>query len=99
MITAINQSGTILHSHGIEVYHKHTPLAAIEHDAGFNLQKWAWIEQKDSPEAFVKVRIVDDKSFNDMVLVEYENGYKVRIQISRHDRLHQHIIGRKNTQG
>ncbi|CAO3658158.1 unnamed protein product [Rhizopus microsporus] len=76
MITAINQSGTILHSHGIEVYHKHTPLAAIDHDAGFNLQKWAWIEQKDSPEAFVKVRIVDDKSFNDMVLVEYENGYK-----------------------
>ncbi|ORE07978.1 hypothetical protein BCV72DRAFT_204419 [Rhizopus microsporus var. microsporus] len=83
MITTINQSGTILHSHGIEVYHKHTPLAASDHDAGFNLQKWAWIEQKDSPEAFVKVRVVDDKSFNDMVLVEYEDGYKVRIQINK----------------
>lgn len=69
-------AGTMYHSHGMEVYHKPRSYEMIDHDAGFNLQKLAWIEEKDSPRAFAKVRIVSEIS-EDVVLVEHEDCSKV----------------------
>ncbi|KAG1147315.1 hypothetical protein G6F37_011667 [Rhizopus arrhizus] len=71
-VKTAKQLGTLMHSHGIEVYHKHN--LSVDHDAGFNLQKWAWVEQKDSPEIFMKVRVIDDDDDDTSVLVEYEDG-------------------------
>ncbi|CAO3636718.1 unnamed protein product [Mucor hiemalis] len=62
--------GTTYHSHGMEVYHKPRSYDMVEHDAGFNLQKLAWVEE-DSPQAFAKVRIVSELS-EDAVLVKHE---------------------------
>lgn len=67
--------GSMYHSHGIEVYHKPHSYSTVDHDAGFNLQKLAWIEE-DSPQAFARVRIVSELS-EDTVLVEHEDGSKV----------------------
>ncbi|CEP20169.1 hypothetical protein [Parasitella parasitica] len=64
--------GTMYHSHGIEVYHKPRDFTNLDHDAGFNLQKLAWIEQKDTAEAFARVRVIDEIS-EDTVLVEHED--------------------------
>lgn len=74
----LNQSGagTMYHSHGMEVFHKPRSYEMIDHDAGFNLQKLAWIEEKDSSRAFAKVRIVGEVS-EDVVLVEHEDCSKV----------------------
>ncbi|KAL9540466.1 hypothetical protein PS6_010752 [Mucor atramentarius] len=66
------RSGTMYHSHGIEVYHKPKDFTVTDHDAGFNLQKLAWIEQKDAAEAFTRVRVLRDIS-EDVVLVEHED--------------------------
>ncbi|KAG1622654.1 hypothetical protein G6F46_000658 [Rhizopus delemar] len=74
-VKTAKQLGTLMHSHGIEVYHKHN--LSVDHDAGFNLQKWAWVEQKNSSESFMKVRVIDDDDNDDddtSVLVEYEDG-------------------------
>ncbi|KAI7897194.1 P-loop containing nucleoside triphosphate hydrolase protein [Mucor mucedo] len=73
----LNQSGagTMYHSHGMEVFHKPRSYEMIDHDAGFNLQKLAWIEEKDSSRAFAKVRIVGEVS-EDVVLVEHEDCSK-----------------------
>lgn len=77
-VKTAKQLGTLMHSHGIEVYHKHN--LSVDHDAGFNLQKWAWVEQKNSSESFMKVRVIDDDDNDDddtSVLVEYEDGSNV----------------------
>ena len=69
------RSGTMYHSHGIEVYHKPKDFTVTDHDAGFNLQKLAWIEQKrgtEGEEAFIRVRVLKDMT-EDMVLVEHED--------------------------
>ncbi|KAL9537353.1 hypothetical protein MBANPS3_011851 [Mucor bainieri] len=67
------RSGTMYHSHGIEVYHKPKDFTATDHDAGFNLQKLAWIEQRDAEEeAFTRVRVLKELS-EDVVLVEHED--------------------------
>ncbi|RCI03296.1 hypothetical protein CU098_005646 [Rhizopus stolonifer] len=58
--------GSMIHSHGMEVYHKHQPITDL--DAGFNLQKLAWIEQDDS---FIKVKVLED--LKEGLLVEYED--------------------------
>lgn len=60
------------HSHGIEVYHKPKDFTAADHDAGFNLQKLAWIEQRGTEEAFTRVRVLKDVA-EDVVLVEHED--------------------------
>ncbi|KAI8638229.1 P-loop containing nucleoside triphosphate hydrolase protein [Parasitella parasitica] len=67
-----NTRGTMYHSHGIEVYHKPRDFTAADHDAGFNLQKLAWIEQKNTTEAFARVRVIHEIT-DDVVLVEYED--------------------------
>jgi hypothetical protein len=73
--------GTMYHSHGIEVYHKpRTYELSMDHDAGFNLQKLAWIEEKDSPQAFARVRVVGEVS-EDIVLVEHEDDSRVILSI------------------
>lgn len=64
--------GTMYHSHGIEVYHKPKDFTVVDHDAGFNLQKLAWIEQNNSSEAFTKVRVIKEIS-EDVALVEHED--------------------------
>lgn len=72
--------GTIYHSHGIEVYHKpKTYDMNMDHDAGFNLQKLAWIEDPDSPQAFKRIRVVADVSEH-VVLVEHEDDSRVKHQ-------------------
>ncbi|KAG1453223.1 hypothetical protein G6F56_007625 [Rhizopus delemar] len=63
--------GSMIHSHGMEVYHKHQPITDL--DAGFNLQKLAWIEQDDS---FIKVKVLED--LKEGLLVEYEDRSQVR---------------------
>ncbi|KAI8883728.1 hypothetical protein K501DRAFT_323360 [Backusella circina FSU 941] len=77
------QLGFFQYSHGTEVYQKSRPIY-IEHDAGFNLQKHAWIElnedqaqanNEDEKEAFAKVRIIQELP-NDKLLVEYEDYVK-----------------------
>ena len=67
--------GSTYFSHGIEVYHKPRSQQAVDHDAGFNLQKLAWIED-NSPDAFAKVRVVSEVS-DDTVLVEHKDSAKV----------------------
>ncbi|GAA5812272.1 hypothetical protein MFLAVUS_005723 [Mucor flavus] len=64
------------HSHGIEVYHKPRSYETIN-DAGFNLQKLAWIahEKESSPQPFTRVRVVSEVN-EDTVLVEHEDGSK-----------------------
>jgi hypothetical protein len=76
------QHGFFHYSHGTEVYQKSRPIY-VEHDAGFNLQKHAWIELNedqvqadDEKEAFAKVRILQELA-NDKLLVEYEDDGKV----------------------
>jgi selenophosphate synthase len=75
-ITNNNNKGTLYHSHGIEVYHKPKSFESMDHDAGFNLQKLAWIEDQDSPQAFARVRVLGDLE-DDTVLVEHEDHSKV----------------------
>jgi hypothetical protein len=65
----------VYYSHGSEVYH--SPKNHQDVDAGFNLQKLAWIEDAQSPEAFQRVRVLQDLP-NDMKLVEYEDHSKVQ---------------------
>lgn len=71
------------HSHGIEVYHKPRSYETIN-DAGFNLQKLAWIahEKESSPQPFTRVRVVSEVN-EDTVLVEHEDGSKVKYRIPR----------------
>jgi hypothetical protein len=71
-----NNKGALYHSHGTEVYHKPKSFEPIDHDAGFNLQKLAWIEDQDSPQAFTRVRVTKDED-EDTVLVEHEDHSKV----------------------
>lgn len=66
----------VYYSHGSEVYH--SPKNYQEVDAGFNLQRLAWIESPQSPEAFQRVRILSELP-NDMLLVEYEDHSMVYI--------------------
>lgn len=65
----------VYYSHGSEVYHSPKNYQEVE-DAGFNLQKLAWIESSHSPEAFQRVRILSELP-NDMLQVEYEDHSKV----------------------
>lgn len=76
-IITTNNKGTLYHSHGIEVYHKPKSFEPVDHDAGFNLQKLAWIEDQDSPQAFTAVKVINDNENDDTVLVEYEDHSKV----------------------
>ncbi|KAI9366540.1 P-loop containing nucleoside triphosphate hydrolase protein [Pilaira anomala] len=66
-----SNTGTMYHSHGIEVYHKPRSYETIS-DAGFNLQKLAWIEDKYSVQAFKRVRVVSEVTEN-IVIIEHED--------------------------
>lgn len=70
-----SSTGTMYHSHGIEVYHKPRSYETIN-DAGFNLQKLAWIEDKDSAQAFKRVRVVSEVTEN-IVIIEHEDDARV----------------------